>query len=453
MIVARPRSRFPLLAFTLLASGLVLPTTGCGLLRHLMGTNTIDLEGAEVKSVGADIRKAQKTICPRETVQMAVFLEAQLKGDKEPKPFETWEGKAGASRNDKLDFGEFAFFSELGAFDENGWFTPKPDVLATAGQEFVLKTVYKKRPDKFSLEMKYKPDYACIKAVGKEGPPGSSGSSGPAGEPGKEGSNGGTTNTGGDGSDGANGGNGGDGGDGGDGPRLTAFATMVKTPFYDKLLAIKITGDLEDLILAPPDSPVTLSASGGDGGPGGGGGPGGRGGRGGSGIVGGKGGKGGSGGSGGKGGKGGKGGEIELVFDPKFPELAQLIKLDVSGGDSGGAGPQGGPGEGGSAGTGTGQNGKMGTSGPGGSNGHSGQSGAKGPDGHAASHTGAVGDKFAGLSPLVLLGDGAASADAPKDDKGKKGDDKKDKKDKKDKDKKDKDKKDKKDKKKDGGSK
>ena len=63
-----------------IASGLLLSTTAsCVVFRSLAGKNTLDLEGADVRSMGVDIRKREKTICPRERVQMAVFADLVLK--------------------------------------------------------------------------------------------------------------------------------------------------------------------------------------------------------------------------------------------------------------------------------------------------------------------------------------------------------------------------------------
>src|SRR5690606_25177686 len=141
-----------------------------------------------------------------------------------------------------------------------------------------------------------------------------------------------STSPGGAGGDGGSGTPGGQGTDGAPGPHIVAYATMVKTPFYDRLVAIAIEGDAEDFLLVPEGQPISLHATGGGGGPGGAGGVGGHGGRGGSGNPGGQGGKGGAGGSGGSGGNGGAGGTIELVYDARFGEIASQIKLDVSGG-------------------------------------------------------------------------------------------------------------------------
>ena len=386
---------------------------GCHFLNHLMGKDTVDLTKADVKSMSVDIRKDRKTICPREPVQMAVFADVVLEGDKDKKSLETWAGRAGANKNDKLDFVDFAFHSEQGNFDKDGWFAPSSDVLSTADKEFEIKTVFKRQPDKFSFTTKYKPDYQCIKGGGKGGQGGSPGDSGSSGSAGQEGQLGSDSQAGGAGSSGGPGSPGADGGNGGAGPHVTAYATYVKTPFYDKLVAVKLSGDLEDFLLAPPDQPIVVRASGGPGGPGGSGGQGGRGGAGGGGNPGGQGGQGGQGGSGGKGGAGGAGGAIELVFDARYPDLGSAFKLDVSGGAGGDAGSPGGGGKGGSGGSamtpsGSATGAQSGQRGAEGSGGASGSGGQKGPDGRGAMHPGKVSDAFSGLSGVSLLEAGDA---------------------------------------------
>ena len=169
---------------------LALQGTGCAFFKQLAGTNTIDLEKAEVKSMAVDVRKQQKTICPREDVQMAVFAEVALEGEKQAKPFETWQGRGSVNKNDKIDFTEFAFNSGEGQVGPDGWFKPNPNMLATVGKEFSIKTVYKRRPDKFTFTTTYKPDYACIKGAGKTGASGGSGDSGAAGKSGAQGQSG-----------------------------------------------------------------------------------------------------------------------------------------------------------------------------------------------------------------------------------------------------------------------
>lgn len=401
--------------------------SGCHVWNRLWGKDTVDLTKADIKSMSVDIRKERKTICPREQVQMAVFADLIPDGDKEQKSFETWAGRGSVNKNDKIDFVEFAFHSDLGEFDGEGWFAPKNDILATADKEFEIKTVFKKRPDKFSFTTKYKPDYQCIKGGGKGGSMGNAGNGGPSGNAGHDGQLGSDSQSGGNGSQGGPGGPGGDGANGGAGPHVQAFATMVKTPYYDKLVAIKLTGDVEDFLLAPVDQPIVLKATGGAGGPGGSGGSGGRGGAGGGGNPGGQGGSGGQGGNGGKGGTGGPGGSIDLVFDSRYPELGNQIKLDASGGPGGEAGPAGHGGSAGSGGNGItpsgsttpAQSGQRGTEGPGGASGSEGQ---KGPDGHASAHAGNAAGSFASLQGITLLdagGGGAALADAPPADPGK----------------------------------
>ena len=102
-------------------------STGCGALRRLAGNDTVNLEKAEVKTMSVDIRRQQKTICPRDNVQMAIFADVVLDGDKAAKPVETWQGKGSVNKNDKLDFVDFAFQSDQGTFDRTHmrWFTPE----------------------------------------------------------------------------------------------------------------------------------------------------------------------------------------------------------------------------------------------------------------------------------------------------------------------------------------
>ena len=165
----------------------------CGFFKQLAGTNTIDLQKAEVKKMGVDIRKQQKTICPREEVQMAIFADVLLEGDKETKSFETWQGRGSVNKNDKIEFTEFAFQSDQGTVVEDGWFRPNPNLLSTVSKEYAIKTVYKRRPDKFSFTTTYKPDYGCIHDAGKGGSPGGAGQGGRSGEGGGQGPSGSAT--------------------------------------------------------------------------------------------------------------------------------------------------------------------------------------------------------------------------------------------------------------------
>ena len=260
---------------------LALTAGGCSFFKSLAGTNTVDLENAQVESMSVDIRKDQKTICPREPVQMGVFAKVMLEGESQPKEVETWEGTGSVNKNDRLDFTEFAFHSEQGSFNDEGWFTPNPNLLATVSTEFELTTAYKRRPDKFTFTTSYKPDYACIQSGGMDGEGGRMGNAGTAGPTGTDGKYGSDSSAGGDGTDGGPGTPGGMGSTGGNGPRITVMATMVKTSFYDKLVAIRLSGGVDDFLLIHPEQTVTISAMGGPGGPGGQGGAGGPGGRGG----------------------------------------------------------------------------------------------------------------------------------------------------------------------------
>jgi hypothetical protein len=400
-------SRVSLLAAVSLSS-----LAGCGFLKGLVGRNSVDLSEADVKSVSVDLRKDAKTICPRQAVQMAVFANVMLKGEKQAKNFETYIGGDEANRNDKLEFSDFAFYSDMGAFDEHGRFAPQRDLRLSLDKEFEIKTAYKRRPDKFTFASKYKPDYACIKAGGGNGKGGIAGRQGPSGQGGSSGQYGGANSVGGRGGSGSNGGPGGNGSDGQPGPNIKGFATLVKTPFYEKLVAVRVSGDVDDLLLFPSDQPFTLAALGGAGGAGGSGGNGGSGGGGGAGFVGGDGGSGGMGGPGGQGGRGGPGGSIELTLDPAFPELGQLIKVDVSGGAAGAAGRGGSAGSAGSGGSGTGQGAQSGQRGAAGTGGTEGTAGMPGPEGRAGVAAGPVNDRFADISALTLLSAKAASATA-----------------------------------------
>jgi hypothetical protein len=406
--------RSPLLALLTIPSTLAvtLSTTGCSFFRRLAGADTVSLEKAEVKSMAVDLRREDKTICPREPVQMAVFAEVVLDGEKETKKLETWAGRGDVNKNDKLDFAEFAFHSEQGTFDRDGWFAPDTNLLATVGKEFAIKSVYRRRPDKFTFTTTYKPDYSCIKgagASGAAGAPGNAGSEGPAGKVGAEGS---TASPGASGGDGSSGTPGTSGGDGLSGPHLTAFATIVKTPFYDRLVAIRVLGAVDDFLLVPEGRSVVLRARGGEGGHGGTGGRGGHGGAGGRGNPGGNGGRGGRGASGGNGGSGGPGGTIEFVYDARFAAIADQVRLDVSGGGGGlgGSGGQGGAaGRGGDGMTPPSSEGATppaapkGADGSEGAAGASGTAGRRGSPGSATARPGDVRSRFRDLPEVTVL--------------------------------------------------
>jgi hypothetical protein len=415
MTLAPVRSSLLGLSALLLVSG----GTGCAVLKSIVGKNSVDLSKAQVNKVTVDIRKPEKTICPRERVQLVVTAEVLLEGEKQAKTFETYQGGADANKNDKLEFHDFAFKSDKGAFDEHGFFAPARNMAATAGSEYEVEAAFRRAPDK-TAKAKYKPDYACIKDAGVHGEPGHAGDDGQSGRDGQ------TAFSGAGGGNGGNGGPGSGGADGSEGPRVQAFATFVKTPFHEKLLAVRITGATEDFLLAPADRPFVIRANGGAGGRGGSGGSGGNGGQGGMGQShqnGGPGGDGGMGGPGGNGGRGGPGGTVELVYDAKFPELANLLVADVSGGSGGEAGSGGRAGNKGSGGGGNGQGTHAGTAGREGQRGANGASGPKGTDGKASMRAGSVARNMGELTAqITLLGDTVAAAPEPPAaaDKGKK---------------------------------
>jgi uncharacterized membrane protein YgcG len=376
--------------------------SGCSFFKSLVGRNTIDLEGAQVESMSVDIRKEHKTVCPRERVQMAVFLRARLEGEDPLVDYETWQGDE--SRNDKLDFEPFAFRSNLGSFDEEGWLSPKPDLLASIDREFVVWTVYRADPDKFTMEMSFKPDYRCMIEAGRVAEGGRRGDDGASGARGQNGQSGSSTAPGGDGASGSPGGNGSNGSAGSSGPRIDVHATLVTTKYYDKLVALKIGGDLSDVVLFPPEQAFAIFARGGDGGVGGSGGPGGAGGDGGSGNPGGGGGNGSLGGVGGIGGDGGPGGTIRLIVDQRFPEIERVLRLDTSGGAAGPGGPGGARGPAGSGGSALGQGAKSGARGSDGSAGVRGADGQAGDDGRVHVEHGDVDALFASIAGLTIFG-------------------------------------------------
>ena len=62
------RALFAFVALTSLSTA-----SGCGALRRLAGNDMVNLDRSDVKTMSVDIRRQQKTICPRDPVQMAIF--------------------------------------------------------------------------------------------------------------------------------------------------------------------------------------------------------------------------------------------------------------------------------------------------------------------------------------------------------------------------------------------
>jgi hypothetical protein len=378
----------------------LLPLAGCAQIFGAISNSAtkakaVNMDNWEVLKMTVDIRQDDKRICPGQPVQMIATADLKHKKRDKTKTVTTSEGER--QQVNKLEFSLFDFSSEQGAFNEFGVFAPNPSVLATAVSGFEVQTKYLREPSRFSFTNSYKPSYDCITSAGAFGPGGPSGSSGSMGSSGSSGSGGSSSEPGGSGGAGGPGGDGTDGGPGGQGLTLTAYATVVKTPHYPHLVLLKITGDVEDVVMFDPKKSLQLSASGGAGGSGGSGGSGGRGGSGASGWPGGNGGAGGAGGRGGIGGPGGPGGRLTLVYDERFPELATAIVLDASGGPGGYAGSAGSGGDGGSKGSGNGEGASDGADGAKGPEGVAGQGGPDGPPGVAEAQAGNVDAMFADL--------------------------------------------------------
>jgi hypothetical protein len=389
------RSFAPALALSLAAA------PGCVFAVNTILKTTVNMEKWDVSKVTLQLRGGDR-ICPRAPIQLGVLADARhVKRDKQ-KRHETWVGPARkASRIGKMAFTEFDFTVDGGTVDpESGWFTPNRDVLATVGG-FNLAAKYKRQAEIPAATLAVAPTYACITSAGAAGAPGSFGQPGATGGRGDSGASGGSDASGGAGGDGTAGGLGGDGGPGGAGGTIAAWAMLVRTPHHDRLVLLAYEGDASDIVLVDPAVGFVLSATGGSGGPGGQGGSGGDGGSGGSGGTGGAGGTGGHGGNGGNGGHGGPGGRITLVVDEAHPEIAEMIRLDVSGGYGGLPGGAGSGGSGGSGGAASAEGASKGTDG---TSGTAGQQGARGGDGAAGTVAIEAGDlsaRFPNLPPGV----------------------------------------------------
>ena len=346
------------------------------------------------------VRRPGATICPRAPVQLAIVANLVLAGEKAPREFETYEGGDASSWNGRMTFDEFAFSSAQGRVHGNGFFAPDPDVTRTASTGFIIRGVYRRQPHKFDTSQTYRPDYACIRGGGSEGQAGGVGAWGLGGAGGAAGSDGSNQAVGGHGSAGSPGSPGGSGGEGGPGPLIEAKVALVRTRFYDKLLAVRLSGGVNDLLLAHAGE-FTLLARGGAGGSGGSGGGGGGGGAGGPGVAGGRGGAGGAGGPAGAGGAGGLGGRLVVHYDAAHPEIASMLRADVSGGEGGGPGGAGGIG--GNGGNATVQGGSGGPGGPNGPNGPGGTAGPAGRAGFSSVIPADVRAAFQGIEGITLL--------------------------------------------------
>lgn len=336
----------------------------------------VSLEGAQILDMTLGLVGGGVGLCPGAPIQVSIQASVQLPGKAEPLRVRTWAGNTCVEKSAQIEFSAFQLSGGPGSFSATGWFLPSADVVDSAADGFLLKA----ERQGMQVSTQFSPDYGCIRGGGNRG---SSGSDGMRGNRGSSGSSGGGA--------GGAGGAGSAGGEGQAGPRYTVAATLVKTPFHGRLLALVFSGDTRGVLLAPADAPFELTAGGGRGGNGGTGGEGGSGGSG-SGSDG-PGGAGGSGGPGGNGGNGGRGGTIDLQYESRFPELATQLMLTASGGSGGSAGDGGSGGSGGS-GSPSGVNGTSGTRGVGGSS---------GPAGSTSSRAADVRAQFMGLSGITPL--------------------------------------------------
>lgn len=307
-------------------------TSGCGFFANLTGSMggggdggafAMDMEKYDVESIDLSFAANDGKLCPGGSVSFVVTAQAAKK--KSPGKLMTLEtappnAKASEARG-KMDLTDFAMEGRGGTV-ERGTFTANGDQWQTL-LGFDVRAKYRNDTTKV-VEKHFDPVYSCIRGSGTAGATGAEGEGGYGAD-----QNGGA------------GAGGGPGGAGGPGPRVVAYATIVRTPKYDRVGLVRVTGDVEQLTLFDLESGMTVSARGGDGGYGG------RGGDGGAGAD--PQGAGGPGGPGGQGGPGGPGGEAVVVVDHRYPELAQIVGIDVNGGAPGNGGDGGFGGVGGAA--------------------------------------------------------------------------------------------------------
>lgn len=379
-------------------------SVGCGLFGGAGGgrseRGTLDLTRWALTKIDVDVVGEPQTLCPGQSVQLSIVAEARHRDRDKVRLVQTYEGnRPGLGRN-KLGFESFALSSGQGRFDAHGWYAPSEDPFVSV-DGFTLEVEHQPNP-KLATTLNYKPSYDCIRQGGGGGPSGSPGRSGSGGASGERGKYGGSSEDGGAGGAGASGSNGGEGTAGAPGPRLVAWATVVRTPHHEHVVLLEYEGDMTGRAMFDSHTSFVLAAPGGPGGRGGSGGPGGAGGGGGGGAHGGGGGAGGPGGTGGMGGAGGTGGQIQLVVDERFPELAQVIRLDVSGGGGGFGGSIGDGGRGGSGGHSSAEDAEDGPDGSEGADGTSGANGRAGAPGQATVRVGAVDDRFSALPDGVV---------------------------------------------------
>lgn len=374
--------------------------TSCGVLGNgsLAQPATLDLSRWTLTKMDVDFVGSPTALCPGDTLQLSIVAELRHRERDKTRTAQTYEGnRPGLGGRGKLGFDAFTVLSSQGVVGEHGWFATNPDPFASL-DGFTIE-VQHRGAEPLTQTLAYKPRYDCVRQGGGAGVSGSAGMPGAEGGAGDRGSYGGSSSDGGAGGDGAGGGSGSAGTAGGAGPSLVAWATVVQTRHHPHLVLLEFQGDVTGRVMFDSRDTFVLTAAGGPGGRGGNGGDGGDGGDGGGGAQGGPGGNGGPGGAGAMGGSGGAGGRITLHIDERFPELAQHIRLDVSGGAGGfgGVGGQGGrAGRGGHASA----EGASDARAPDGSEGAAGPDGASGPDGPPGTAdvlVGSVDDRFGSL--------------------------------------------------------
>lgn len=385
---------------------LALLSFGCGLLGGPGSSGrseraTLDMARWELTKISVEVVGEPTTLCPGQSVQLSIVAEAKHRERDKVRLVQTYEGnRPGLGARNKLGFDSFALRSGQGRFGPHGWYAPSEDPFVSV-EGFTLEVEHTPNP-KLAATLNYKPSYDCVRQGGGGGPAGTPGRSGSGGASGERGKYGGSSDDGGGGGAGASGSNGGEGTAGAPGPHLSAWATVVRTPHHEHLVLLEYQGDMNGRVMFDSHTSFVLLAPGGPGGRGGSGGPGGSGGSGGGGTRGGGGGPGGPGGTGGMGGAGGAGGQVDLVIDDRFPELAQVIRLDVSGGGGGFGGAVGDGGSGGSGGHSSAEDTDDGPDGSEGADGTAGANGRGGAPGVGQVRVGSVDERFSALPAGVV---------------------------------------------------
>ncbi|MFO0631694.1 MAG: hypothetical protein U0168_02455 [Nannocystaceae bacterium] len=215
----------------------------------------VDMEKVDVDAIALELPGTPTTWCPGQSGSFTVVAQGtERRGGKAVTLRTAPEGTTGSALRGKMDLVEFAMAARGGTV-ERGVFTASGDPFA-ALLGYDLRATYRNETDETTV-VHLDPVYGCIRGAG------SSGLAGEWGEGGYAGSDAGQAGS-----------AGGPGGNGGPGPRIVAYATLVRTPKYDRMGLLRIEGDVEQLTLFDPAEGITVIASGGVGGTGGSGGDG-----------------------------------------------------------------------------------------------------------------------------------------------------------------------------------